>query len=123
MGKRQRKLKRKINKTGIVFATAFLVIGVFIYLLALPSFKFSSDTVKIEAGSTFEAKTYITKVRNININKIVVSNNVDSKKPGEYKATYIYKNIKKTLTGALCSILSVITRKTNQILNTKNITN
>lgn len=98
MGKRQRKLKRKINKTGIVFATAFIVIGVFIYLLALPSFKFSSDTVKIEAGDTFEAKTYITKARNININKIVVSNNVDSKKPGEYKATYIYKNIKKTLT-------------------------
>lgn len=98
MGKRLRKSKRKINKTGIVFITAFIVIGVFIYLLALPSFKFSSDTVKIEAGDTFEAETYITKVRNININKIVVSNDVDSKTPGEYKVTYVYKNIKKTLT-------------------------
>lgn len=98
MGKGQRKFKRKIRKTGVVFAAAFIVIGIFICLLSLPSFKFFSDTVKIEAGSTFEARAYITKVRNININKIVVSDNVDSKKPGEYKATYIYKNIKKSLT-------------------------
>jgi len=93
-----KKINRSFIKKAIVLATALLVIGVVIKLLFLPSFKFSSDLVEIEAGKTFEAGTYITKVKNIDVDKIDISDNVDNKKPGKYKVTYSYKKIKKTLT-------------------------
>ena len=88
----------KINKKAINFAVALIAIGVAIYLLLLPDFKFSSNSVKLEAGSRFDGKSYITKVRNIKIDKIDISHNVDIKKPGKYTAIYTYKNTKKTLT-------------------------
>ncbi|MBR7133480.1 MAG: DUF5011 domain-containing protein [Clostridia bacterium] len=91
-------MKKRIIKKAIALAVLLLVIGVVIKLLLLPSFKFSSNSVEIEAGKTFEAKTYIAKARNIDINKINISEKVDNKKPGEYKVTYSYKKIKKTLT-------------------------
>ena len=91
-------IKKNIFKKVIVFATALLVIGVVIGLLLLPNFNVSSNSIEIEAGNTFEAKTYITKVKNIDINKIDISKNVNNKKPGEYKVIYSYKKIKKNLT-------------------------
>lgn len=90
--------KIKIIKKAIIFSATLIVIGIVIYLLLLPGFTFTSNSIKIEAGNKFEAKSYITKVRNLNIDKIVVSHNVNMKKPGEYMATYTYKNIEKTLT-------------------------
>lgn len=91
-------IKNKIFKISIVLATVLLVIGVGIKLLLVPSFKISSDLVEIEAGRTFDAKTYITKVKNIDTNKINISENIDNEKPGEYKVTYSYKKTKKNLT-------------------------
>lgn len=93
-----RKINRNIIKKVIVLAAVLFVIGVIIGLLAFPGFKISSDSVKIEAGNAFEAKTYITKVKNFDENKIKVTENVDNKKPGEYEVTYSYKKIKKKLT-------------------------
>ena len=93
-----RNIKRKNIKKVIISATVLLVIGVVIGLLLLPSFKVSTDSVKIEAGKTFKAETYITKVKNIDKNEIDISEKVDNKNPGEYKVTYTYKKTKKILT-------------------------
>ena len=92
-----RKIDKKIIKTTIVISTLLLLIGVIIRLSLLPSFKFSSDSVKVEAGKNFDAKTYITKIRNMDINEINITGKVDNKTPGEYKVTYSYKKSKKIL--------------------------
>lgn len=96
------KKKYKINKKGVTFlaavAVAVVAVVLGITMLLLPSFKVSSKPVTIEAGEKFEAKTHLTKVRNIKKEKIEISGDVDTLKPGEYKITYTYKNIKKILT-------------------------
>lgn len=99
MGKRFKKIKRKkYKRTVIIFTSVFLVVAAFILLSFKPSFKLSCDAVKIEAGGAFDAKSYIAKVKNIDTEKIVVSDNVNTEKPGEYEACYTYKGIKKALT-------------------------
>ena len=109
-----RKIKRRIVKKTIILAVVLLVIGVVIRLLFIPSFKVSPGSVEIEAGENFEAETYITKVRNIDIDKINISEEVDNKKPGKYKATYSYKKIKKVLTVNVVDTVSpVVTPKSD----------
>ena len=107
-----RKIDRKFILKAIALAVVVLVIGVVIRILLLPSFKFSADSVEIEAGKTFDAETYITKVKNIDINEINISQNVDVKKTGEYKVTYSYKKIKKALTvNVVDTVAPVLTPK------------
>ena len=93
---------QKINinfvKKAIFLVAALSLIGVVIHLLLLPSFKLASDSVEIEAGKAFEAKNYVTKTRNVEIDEIDISGKVDNKTTGEYKVTYSYKKAKKTLT-------------------------
>ena len=67
-----RKIDRKIIVKAIALAVVVIVIGVVIRILLLPSFKFSADSVEIEAGKTFDAESYITKVKNIDINEMAI---------------------------------------------------
>lgn len=103
---RGKRLKRRNHKKVIALAVLLIIIGVVIDLLLKPSFKFSADSVKIEAGKNFDAKAYITKLKNIDINEIDITDNIDNKKPGEYKVTYSYEKIKEVLTVTVVDTVS-----------------
>lgn len=112
---------RKINKNTIkiaviaaAVAVVAIVIGITVTLSSLPSFKFSSDSVEIEAGKSFEAKSYIVKEKNLDAEKIEISGNVDTKKPGKYEVVYSYEKIKKTLTvNVVDTVAPVLTPKSD----------
>ncbi len=92
-----RKVNTNIIKKAAILVVLLIAIGVIIKLFFMPSFKFSSKSLEIEAGKDFDAKSYLTKVKHIDIKEIDVSGNVDNEKPGEYEVTYSYKKIEKTL--------------------------
>lgn len=85
-------------KLSIIIAAAILLIAAIPTFLLLPSFNLSAPSAELEAGEEFDAKSYIEKVRNIDLEKIKITEKIDSKIPGEYQVTYSYKKIKKVLT-------------------------
>ena len=93
-----KKSKQKFIQSAILSGCAVLLLALGLAFFFHPSIALSKKSVRLEAGETFQAESYIEKVRNIAVEEIEITQNIDSEKPGEYQVIYSHKQVKKSLT-------------------------
>lgn len=80
------KLKKRVY---VLLLVVFVGIGVIVYLFTRPAIVFNHSIEKIEINSSYDAKSFIEKVRGHNKNEVEIDDSkVNTKKLGSYIITY-----------------------------------
>lgn len=79
------KSKKKIY---VLLIALIVAAGIAVYLLTRPAIVFNNSTEKIEINSSYDAKSFIEKVRGHDIDEIKINDKVNNKKLGNYVIVY-----------------------------------